>query len=303
MSGMQNVRLSLGPVLYHWSRSELSAFYAQMAETSLDIVYLGEAVCSKRRHFKLEDWLSLGKELRQAGKEVVLSTLALMEAGSELGHTRRIIDNGEFLVEANDIAGVYMLEQSGLPFVGGPSLNIYNEHALRRLADSGLVRWVLPVELSQSTYQDIRSRAPAGVSGEVFAYGRLPLAYSARCFTARAQNLPKDDCRFCCGKDPDGLLVSTRDELEFLVLNGIQTQSALTFNLLNEEPEAGLDVLRVSPQSRDTAFIIDLFDQWRARALDAAAVQARAEPTMPTGSCDGYWHGGAGMKSSAQPWE
>ncbi len=301
MNAPETVRLSLGPVMYNWPRSRLLAFYAEMAETPLDIVYLGEAVCSKRRQLNLPDWVALGKELRDSGKEVVLSTLALMEAGSELSQTRSIIDNGEFLIEANDMAAVYMLEKAGLPFVGGASLNIYNERTLHTLTASGLVRWVLPVELSQQTYFDIRAGAPDDVMGEVFAFGRLPLAYSARCFTARAQDLPKDDCGLCCDKDPDGRLVSTRDEQEFLVLNGIQTQSALTFNLLNKEPDAGLDVLRISPQSEHTGFIVDLYDRWRKHSLDAAAVHAQAKTKMPTGPCDGYWHALEGMKSSTAP--
>ncbi len=29
---------------------------------------------------------------------------------------------------------------------------------------------------------------------EVLSYGHLPLAYSARCFTARSEDRPKDEC-------------------------------------------------------------------------------------------------------------
>jgi collagenase-like PrtC family protease len=41
---------------------------------------------------------------------------------------------------------------------------------------------------------------------ELFGYGRLPLAFSARCFTARHYNLQKDDCQFRCLDHPDGLV-------------------------------------------------------------------------------------------------
>jgi collagenase-like PrtC family protease len=40
---------------------------------------------------------------------------------------------------------------------------------------------------------------------EVFAYGRLPLAFSARCFTARHFNLQKDTCEFRCLEFADGM--------------------------------------------------------------------------------------------------
>src|SRR3546814_5039709 len=88
---------------------------------------------------------------------------------------------------------------------------------------------------------------------EVFAYGRMPLAFSARCFTARHRNIPKDNCQYVCMDHPDGLLLQTRESQPFLVLNGIQTQSALVYNLINELQEMrdlGVDVLRISPQSQ-----------------------------------------------------
>ena len=40
------MKLSLGPVLYYWQRETLFDFYEQIADTAVDIVYLGEAVCS-----------------------------------------------------------------------------------------------------------------------------------------------------------------------------------------------------------------------------------------------------------------
>jgi hypothetical protein len=70
----------------------------------------------------------------------------------------------------------------------------------------------------------------------VFAYGRMPLAFSARCFTARHYNLPKDDCGFRCIEHPDGQLLQTREKESFLVINGIQTQSARVHNLIGDIP-------------------------------------------------------------------
>jgi collagenase-like PrtC family protease len=138
----------------------------------------------------------------------------------------------------------------------------------------------------------------------VFAYGRLPLAYSARCFTARAHNLPKDDCQFRCLDYPDGLLLSTREDTPFLVLNGIQTQSALTQNLIAELDDLaglGVDVLRISPQSLRTEFIIETFHACLRGAVSASEARATLDKCLPVGACDGYWHGHAGMNSSAHP--
>ena len=84
MTHDRNPRLALGPVQYYWSRDDLLAFYDSVAESPVDIVYLGETVCAKRRSLRLDDWLALGERLAAAGKEVVMSSLALIEAESEL---------------------------------------------------------------------------------------------------------------------------------------------------------------------------------------------------------------------------
>lgn len=289
-------RLSLGPIPYYWPKATVDDFYAQVAQLPVDIVYLGETICSKRNELKHDDWLALGERLTAAGKEVVLSTLSLLEAESELIRLRAICDNGRFLVEANDMGAVHLLQ--GKPFVVGHSVNIYNDRSLALLARAGLKRWVLPVELTADTLADMQRSRPPGVETEVLAYGRLPLAYSARCFTARARNLPKDDCRYCCIDYPDGLVVATQDDQSFLSLNGIQTLSARTANLLAELPrmrELGVDIVRISPQAEHTEAIIGLFDQALRGELSPAEASAQASTLTPSGACDGYWHGDAGM--------
>jgi len=290
-------RLSLGPVPYFWPREELLAFYDQVATSPVDIVYLGETVCSKRRSLGIEEWLELAARLREAGKEVLLSTLTLLEAGSELAGLRRLCEQEEFPVEANDMAAVQLLA-GRRPFVTGPAVNIYNARTLAVLARQGLRRWVLPVELSRTALADLQQQRPAGVQTEVLVYGRLPLAWSARCFTARAHDLPRDDCQFRCLDYPDGLLLATREDEDFLVLNGIQTQSARTLNLLTELGDLarlGVDVLRISPQHRHTGAIIDAFHAALRDPSSAAGTAAALEHYMPCGPCSGYWHGAAGM--------
>lgn len=295
---MKTPKLSLGPVLYYWSREDLFAFYDQVAGWPLDSVSLGEVVCSKRRSLRFEEWLEIAERLRQAGKEVVLSTLALIEAESELKTLKRICDNQDFLIEANDMAAVHRLAKQGQPFVAGPGLNIYNARTLALLARKGLRRWVFPLELARDSLAEIQAERPAGVETEVFAYGRLPLTLSARCFTARAHNLPKDDCQFRCLDYPEGMLLSTREHQPFLIINGIQTLSGKTCNLIPQLADLrrlGVDHLRISPQARNTGQVVELI----ARQLsgEGATPQDRLalEKLAPGGVCDGYWFGGAGM--------
>ena len=293
-------RLSLGPVLYYWPRQQLLDFYARMAETPVDIIYLGETVCSKRRALRWDDWLNLARELRAVGKEVVLSTLTLIEAESELGYVERLCAQEEFPVEANDLAAVQL--RRGRPFVTGPAVNLYNRRALDRLRKNGLRRWVLPLELSRATLADLLRERGSDEEVEVFVYGRLPLAYSARCFTARAHNLPKDDCQFRCLDYPDGMALGTQEGQPFLVMNGIQTQSASRCNLLGELPDLcslGVDVLRISPVSRYTERVIETFHHCLRQPADLSRGIAELGKLSQGPDCNGYWLGTAGIRQEA----
>ena len=289
-------RLSLGPILYHWPREQVLEFYAEMLEAPLDVIYLGETVCSKRRLLRPEDYWELAERVVAAGKEAVISTLALIESDGELKTLRRICADERFLVEANDLAALDFLE--GRPFVAGHAINLYNQRTLAFLAARGLKRWVMPVELGRDTAADLLRSRPHGVECELFAFGRLPLAYSARCFTAYNRDRQKDDCQFCCGDDPDGLLVATQDGDPFLALNGIQTQSAGTHNLLpalDEVARLGVDLLRISPQSHHTREIVETFSNCLQGELDVQTGLARLKEWAPDGLCDGYWTGQAGI--------
>jgi collagenase-like PrtC family protease len=272
-------------------------FYQLAADSAAEIVYLGEVICSKRRLITLDDWLAIGNELKQTGKEVILSSLTLLEAASEMSSLKKLCANESFMVEANDISAVQLLSSAGKNFVTGPSVNIYNSRSLLLLADKGLKRWVLPVELGLDTLKDLQALRPDGLETEVFALGRLPLAYSARCYTARSHNLPKDDCQFKCIEYPDGRMLETQEEQQFLVLNGIQTQSALTHQVLDQLTELkalGVDVLRISPQYNGTMRIIEIFDIARNNS-NIDELSNNLLELLPHGACNGYLLAQAGM--------
>lgn len=297
------MHISLGPLLYCWQKQQVTDFYQQVAASQIPLVYLGEAVCSRRRELKWGDYLELARMLKQAGKEVVISTLALIEAPSEYTELKRQVDNGEFMVEANDMAAVYLANEHKLPFVCGASINNYNRASLDILQRFGMQRFVMPVELSKAWLSQVIQQKPS-FEVEVLGHGYLPLAHSARCFTARHKQLTKDHCETVCREYSKGLLAQTQEQQPLLRLNGIQTQSASCLDLRSEittMAKMGVDVFRVSPSSLDCITTANALVDAINTPENAQDFAIGSDANLETTQCNGYWFGEAGLAVHANP--
>lgn len=290
------MKISLGAVQYFWDRNTVLDFYARAVETPVDILYVGETVCSKRRALSTADWLALAQDIASAGKEVVLATLTLIEAESELSQARSLIEKFDGMIEANDYAVLHMAQQAGRAVCAGPTLNIYHPLALRTLQQCGVQRWVAPVEMSGTSLhallQQMQEEGLPLPQTEVFSYGRLPLAHSARCYTARYANLPKDQCEFRCRDYPEGLPLTSQEGQGLFQLNGIQTQSYARCNLLphwQQLAQHGVDIMRISAAS------VECLQQIQ-RLHDLVSGRAQCIPQSDVDDCNGYWFGVPGMR-------
>ena len=289
------MRLALAPIPFFWSREAVLAFYDVIADTAVDIVYLGETVCYKRRSPGLADWMAIAEKLTSSGKEVVLSSLVLVDGEAELKATRRLCDNGRFPIEANDMSAVSLSRHT--PFVAGATLNVYNEDALAILADAGATRFVASLELSGEALATLRAAGPPGIECELLAFGRPALAYSARCFSARNADRGKDQCEWVCEREPEGVLVRTQEDDAFLTLNGLQIHAAQPINYIAEIDtmrRARVDILRIMPEIRDTALVIDAFEGVLQGRYTVAEGQNRLVPLTGGQDANGYWRGAAG---------
>jgi len=143
-------------------------------------------------------------------------------------------------------------------------------------------------------------KASDDIETELFAWGKMPLAYSSRCFTARHYNLNKDGCEFRCLDYEQGMDMNTREDKPFLTINGIQTMSYGCQNLLPHHEDLrqiGVNMLRLSPQMHGMAEIVRIHRD----VLDGKTALADALPELErltTGTLvDGYWHGQPGIEA------
>lgn len=297
---MQATGLTLGPVLFNWSPDRLRDFYARIAdEAPVNTVVLGEVVCSKRPP-AVEVLAEAVDRLTRAGKQVLTATLALVMQPRERQSLRDQTAQDDLLVEANDATALSLL--GGRPHAVGPHVSIYNEAALAVLAGRGAVRACLGPELPFDTVATLAraARTLPGLALEVLAFGRLPLAISARCYHARAHQLQKDGCQFVCARDPDGLEVDTIDGQSFLAVNGVQVLSGTHANLLSDLPalaRAGVSSFRLSPHSGDMVATATLFRDVLDGRMDSEAAQDELADLHPDARfANGFLHGQHGRQ-------
>lgn len=294
------LELSIGPIPYCWDRNAIIGFYEQVATWPVERVYFGEAVCSKRHSLSWADWQNVAHELRKAGKRVIFSSLTLSKAPSELANLRRWCEQSALEIEANDVSAVPVAQAAGKSFIGGPGLNIYNCRTLNLLVNEGMTRWVPPYELSREALSELIAGSPPDCPCELFAWGQIPLSWSARCYTARSLGNGKDQCMHACCEFPKGQTVFTTEGEALLTINGVQVLSASTQNLapwIRDLMSHNVSCLRLAPQFEGMASVVEYFDRLRTDPEDKEALIG-LEGLAVNGSCDGYWTGEAGFSKS-----
>lgn len=296
------MELTVGPNQFFWSAERWSALYSDLCAAPVERVVLGELVCSKRLPFYQDEIPQAISGLLEAGKEVLLTSLALVTLKRERKMTNELAEMG-VMVEVNDLTALAALPK-GADFAVGPLVNVYNEGTLNWLADRGAKRICLPPELPLASVQTLcKAAQERGVAIEIWGHGRLPLAISGRCYHARMHGRTKDNCQFACEDDPDGLDVRTLDDKPFLSMNGVQTLSdtfASTVFQLDALRDAGVNALRLSPQSSG---FIELCAAYR-RLIDGENPQVVAtkiaEFDPRARFSDGFLTGDRGVDWSAQ---
>lgn len=300
------MKLALGPVLFDWKKEDLLRFYDEVADMSVDRVYLGEVVCVKKKGLSVKEIEETGRKLEKAGKEVVISSLAVVSNEDELKLVRNMASL-PFAIEANDMSVFNIVNPPipplakrgkwGFEVIAGPHITTYNAPSIEFLKSIGIKKVVFPVELSRdSVSYCIRN---TDVDAEVFAHGKAPLAFSWRCYTSRKYGLNKSNCQYHCTQHPDGMLLKTIDGESTFTVNGTSVLSALTYTLvevIEDLQSIGVHALRISPQYQHTKKIVDVFKKRLDGIIGPEEGLAMLQETSPQGFCNGWYFGMAGKE-------
>ncbi|WP_171180424.1 U32 family peptidase [Ruegeria sp. HKCCD8929] len=296
------MELTVGSNQFFWPAETWSGFYDDLTRSPVDRVVIGELVCSKRLSFYQDRIPEAISKLVEAGKEVALTSLALVTLKRERKLTAELAEMG-VTVEINDLTALaYLLE--GSDFSVGPLVNVYNEGTITWLASRGARRVCLPPELPIGSVETLAKAATdLGIAIEVWGHGRLPLAISGRCYHARLHGRSKDNCQFACEEDPDGLDVLTVEGRPFMAMNGVQTLSD-SYACIDHQIEllrsAGVSALRLSPQSKGFVQLCTLYRQRIDRTLSEGELANAVLSFNPgvhlsdgflTGACGAEWSG------------
>ena len=296
MNTSNPAKLTLGPLLFHWPAAKRRDFYFRVAdEAPVDAVYIGEVVCSKRESDFEPFRDSVIERLRSAGKEVMLSTLALVTTPREVERIRELMASG-IPIEANDVACLQLL--SGRRHVVGPYINVFNEGSRDFVIGLGATRIVLPVEIPATSIRTVAA-TDGRAEVEVQVFGRQPLSVAMRCYHARAHNRTKDHCQLVCGLDADGLTAATIDGNDILTINGTQTLThghAVLLAELGALRSFGVTHFRLSPQDLDMVAVASIYRAVLDDHSEPSAAVARVRQlTGDIPFVNGFVHGREGL--------
>lgn len=296
----REMNITLGPIPFLWDREKIISFYKEILNTPVSAVYIGEVACSKRAILGTDTIEKIGNMLEDAGKEVVLSTLGLITGREEIEYTKSLLEL-PFAIEVNNIGALDLLTSNGSNnrrFITGPHIAVYNAATANFFHGLNVKRLVFMPELDRRSIGSISSTVPS-VEKEIIGFGSLPVAFSWRCYTARSLALSKANCAIVCKKYPEGMPLETMDGMPIFNINGTQLMSAQKVCMAGELDtlkSLGIEYLRIIPQERHTADIIDTFGKLTEGVITGKDAVESLKVYSQDGLTNGWFNGQAGWK-------
>jgi collagenase-like PrtC family protease len=295
------LKISVAPTPAAWGKSALKDFYRNIAESAAHTVFVGETICSKRDVLSYQDLDEIASILREKGKKVYYSSLALLTTEEEFERIHQLIPLFDG-VEANTIGILNLFEKNdpsvkGKDLVIGPYLNIYNWQAAQYLKKFQPARIVAPFEIPHESIDDIIKKTD--IPMEILAWGHLPTAISWRCYTARSLDLTRENCGKVCFQHPDGMLLKTVDDNDLFIINGLQVLSAKTYCLVEQLElldEMNIKHLRIEASKDHGNEIINTFSAVLSKDLSPREAMEKLAPFASHGVCNGWFWKEPGWK-------
>ncbi len=298
------MKITLGPIPFLWDKEKILSFYKEIADSPASVIYIGEVVCSKRSVLGIKTLSTIAQMLKDAGKDIVISTYGLATNKAELDFIESLQDL-PFPVEANNPGTLNIFSPKfsvdshpRRDLVGGPHLAVYNAPTAQFLNNTGMKRLVFMPELDSSAIESISNSIPS-CEKEIIGFGNLPLAFSWRCYTARAVNLSKTNCAIVCKNYPDGMPLETMDGMSLFNINGTQLISSKKVCMVEQVDtirKLGIEYVRIIPQMQNTTDIIDIFSKVTKGHLSPQDALQTLKLYAPEGISNGWFYGKPGWE-------
>ena len=170
---------------FHWDRASTLAFYDNAAELAADTFVLGDTLCAANSVLSWEEWQTIGNQLKQAGKQVIYSTMAFHKAHMSVAKLHKLIVNGDTPLE---IASNFMLlmrrdSRAITAFCTAREMDVTNEYRCQQLMNSGAM--FIPIHTSADIKQVQKSIDRLSnytcVNFDVMVHGDLSLENLPEC--------------------------------------------------------------------------------------------------------------------------
>ena len=211
-------------------------------------------------------------------------------SSSELKEVKRLVDNGELMIEANDLGAVQLASEAGLPFVCGPAINAYNADVLRMLLKQGMQRWVMPVELSRDWLMQLNGIWAGSASSSRWRCSPMVICRSPTRHAASppAPRPAQGQLRTACIDYPTGRLpaVARGRRCSTSTASRPSPVTATTWVTSSKGMEGLVDVVRLSPEGMET---LTMLERFRPTNRDGPL------PLQQEQDCNGYWRQIPGM--------
>ncbi|MDI6689512.1 MAG: U32 family peptidase [Actinomycetota bacterium] len=255
------MEIAIGPLPTNWGKEKILDYYRKVAaHPAINRAYVGEIACTKRDILDPELFIEIQDSLKKAGKEVILSTLVLPTNEEDLNKSRALMAKAhEIEVNNMGIFNVWLKEFREKSLTLGPFFNVYNPQSARFLLKYKIRRILFPVDISMNTMEKMCQEID--IPFEVVVYGNFPIAFSWRCYTARAFGKLRRDCGFKC-YEVKNLPQATLEDEPLFMMNGPAVYNAKTYCLISHLKRfrgMGVAGIRIETIPENVVGVADIF--------------------------------------------